>query len=216
MSSRNILVLISGNGSNLQALIDASLNGELPAKISWVISSSSTAYGLERASNASIPTAIHELKNYYKDIPKSDKKARSDARKKFNLDLVNLILNDKKNGKPDLIVCAGWMLILSPDFLAPLEKAKIPIINLHPSLPGKFDGINAIERSYKAGQEGEIDEGGCMIHKVIQEVDAGEPLVVKKINVVKGESLESWENRIHQLEHVAIVEGTIKALQELI
>lgn len=218
-----ILVLISGGGSNLQALIDKCEDGTIPGSICKVISSSSKAYGLERAAKAGIPTDVHELKSYYKGIPKEDKELRTKARTKFNLDLINLILKgyidekDKLEGytKPDLIVCAGWMLILSQDFLDPLETEKLPIINLHPSLPGAFEGTHAIERSFKAGQDGEITKAGCMVHKVIQLVDRGEPLIIKEIEIVKDETLEDFEQRIHDLEHIAIVEGTVKALTEL-
>ncbi|KAG7711912.1 hypothetical protein KL914_000554 [Ogataea haglerorum] len=211
MALPSILVLISGNGSNLQALIDNCNIGKIPGKIIHVISSSSKAHGLERASQAGIPTTIHELKTYYKGIPKESEAARNEARAKFNKDLANIII---ERLKPDVIVCAGWMLILSSDFLKPLHQAKIPIINLHPALPGQFEGTNAIARSWKAGQDGLISKGGCMIHYVIEEVDKGTPLIVKEIDVRK-ESLEEWEARIHVLEHEAIVEGTIEVLKQL-
>lgn len=208
----NIVVLISGSGSNLQALIDASAAEpkKLNATIRKVISSSPTAYGLTRAEKADIPTKIHTLKSYYEGISKEDKKERKVARDKFDADLAKLIINEK----PDLVVCAGWMLILSPSFLNPLSEANIPIINLHPALPGAFEGTHAIERSWEAGQKGEISKGGCMIHYVIEEVDLGKPLVVKELEIVKGESVEDWEDKIHKLEHIAIVEGTELALQE--
>lgn len=117
--------------------------------------------------------------------------------------------------KPDLVVCAGWMLILSPTVLTPLEKTGITIINLHPALPGAFDGTHAIERAWKAGQSGDITTGGVMIHKVIAEVDRGAPVLVKEIDLRKDESLDDYETRIHDLEHVAIVEGTNIVLKEL-
>ncbi|KAH3670785.1 hypothetical protein OGAPHI_001301 [Ogataea philodendri] len=210
--SPSILVLISGSGSNLQALIDACASGRIAGKITHVISSSSNAYGLERAAKASIATTTHELKTYYKGIPKEEKKLRLEARAEFNKDLVKLIL---ESIKPDMIVCAGWMLILSSDFLKPLNDASIPIINLHPALPNQFEGTCAIERSWQAGQDGLVQKGGCMIHYVIEEVDKGNPLVVREIEVIKGEPLDKWEERIHALEHEAIVEGTIKVVNQL-
>lgn len=213
MSVPKIVVLISGSGSNLQALIDATKLNDGPNKlngeITRVISSSSTAFGLTRAKNANIKTTTHLLKDYYKGISKDDKINRKIARDKFDNDLSEIVLNEK----PDLIICAGWMLILSLSFLNPISKAKIPIINLHPALPGAFEGTHAIERSYKAGQDGLISKGGCMIHYVIEEVDLGEPLIVKEIPVIKGEPLEDWETRIHDLEHKAIVEGAQLALK---
>jgi phosphoribosylglycinamide formyltransferase len=210
-----ILVLISGSGTNLQALIDATKQGTLSGDISQVISSSPTAYGLIRASESNIRTYVHDLHGrYYKDIPLQDKVSRKRAREQFNKDLAQYIL--RSENKPDLVVCAGWMLILSRDFLSELAKADLPIINLHPALPGQFAGINAIERAWQAGQQGEITHAGVMIHKVIAEVDEGEPLVVKEIPLNKGESLDDYTERVHSMEHIAIVEGAQKALHTLV
>lgn len=213
--SKRILVLISGNGSNLQAIIDACSDETISAgHVSQVVSSSPDAYGLTRAQKANIPTYVHDLHGaYYKDIPKEDKASRKQAREKFNEDLAAYIL--KPENRPDLIVCAGWMLILSANFLTPLADQSIPIINLHPALPGAFAGINAIERAYQAGQNGEITKAGVMIHKVIVQVDEGEPLVVKELEIRKDESLDQYTERVHALEHSAIVEGTNKALETL-
>lgn len=219
---KTITVLISGSGSNLQALIDAEAKKQLKGHITQVISSSSKAFGLERAANANISTKTHELKFYYKGIPKEQLAERAAKREQFNKDLANLIIYGNISGEkvsgytpPDLIVCAGWMLILSPTVLTPLEQAGITIINLHPALPGAFDGTHAIERAWKAGQDGEITKAGIMIHKVITEVDRGEPILVKQLDIIKGESLEDYEQRVHALEHVAIVEGTNTTLETL-
>lgn len=213
MSAR-ITVLISGSGSNLQALIDSQRRGELKGQITQVISSNENAFGLVRAKEAGIPTKIHSLKSYYEGTSKDQKEERRKRRELFNKDLGHLIVHGQASGvdlayaKPDLIVCAGWMLILSPAALQPLEAAGITIINLHPALPGAFDGTHAIERAWKAGQSGEIAVAGVMIHRVITEVDRGEPVLVKEIQLQKDETLEQYEARVHDLEHVAIVEGT--------
>lgn len=219
----NITVLISGSGSNLQALLDAQKLSLLKGTITQVISSSSTAYGLERAAKASVTTKTHVLKDYYKGTTKEQKEVRSQRRELFNGDLANLLIygnvdgkEDKSYTKPDLIVCAGWMLILSPTVLIPLEKSGISIINLHPALPGAFDGTHAIDRAWQAGQDGEITKGGVMIHRVIAEVDRGEPVLVKELDLRKDETLEAYEDRVHSVEHKAIVEGTNIVLAELI
>lgn len=204
--TKDIIVLISGSGTNLQALID---DAEIGPRISLVISSSPTAYGLERAQKAGIKTHVHSLASYYGDLPKDAKTERLAARQKFNADLGNFIVAQKDTS---LVVCAGWMLILSPKFLEPVEKAQISIINLHPALPGAFAGIRAIERAWEAGQKGELTKGGVMIHYVIAAVDEGEPLVVKELDMKVGESLDEYEDRVHKVEHVAIVEGAKKAL----
>ncbi|QRG36280.1 phosphoribosylglycinamide formyltransferase [Candidozyma auris] len=218
----DITVLISGSGSNLQALIDAEASGVLKGKITQVISSSETAYGLERAQKAGIVCKTHTLKSYYKGTTKEQKLERQKRREQFNKDLANLLIyghteskQDSDYKKPDLIVCAGWMLILSPAVLHPLEEANVKIINLHPALPGAFDGTHAIERAWKAGQDGEISVGGVMIHKVIAEVDRGEPILVKELELRKEETLEQYEERVHSVEHKAIVEGTNIALENL-
>lgn len=217
-----LTVLISGSGSNLQSLINCQKDGQLNGKITQVISSSSKAYGLTRAQEAQIPTKCHELKTYYKGIPKENKEERLQAREVFNKELANLIIFGNVKGepqsdykKPNLIVCAGWMLILSPTVLKPLEQNGITIINLHPALPGAFDGTHAIERAWKAGQDGEINQAGIMIHKVITEVDRGQPILVKYLDIIKGETVEDYEERVHKLEHIAIVEATNITLKKL-
>ena len=218
----NITVLISGSGSNLQALIDAEKAGKLNGTITQVVSSNLKAFGLERAAKASIPTKSHMLKDYYKGIPKEETEKRKEKREIFNKELANLLISGSVDGKtvegyikPDLIVCAGWMLILSPTVLTPLKEAGVTIINLHPALPGAFDGTHAIERAWQAGQDGKITKGGVMIHKVIAEVDRGEPILVKEIELVKSDSVEDYEEKVHKVEHIAIVEGTNKILEEL-
>ncbi|CEP24650.1 ADE8 [Cyberlindnera jadinii] len=222
-SKLKILVLISGSGTNLQALIDAVGSKTIDAEIIRVISSSAEAYGLQRAEKADIPTTVHRLKEYYADIPKGD---RPKARKQFNKDLANIVLYGSKDGDedeakekkhvvPDLIVCAGWMLILSPDFLGPLEDAGVQIINLHPALPGAFDGTHAIERAWKAGQDGEITKGGLMIHKVIQQVDAGEPLLVKEIDIVKGRLWKSTRKRSTSVNTLPLLKAQTSPLKRL-
>ena len=80
---------------------------------------------------------------------------------------------------PDLVVLAGWMHILSEAFLDLMGP--IPVINLHPVLLGAFDGANAIERAYEAWKRGEIMRSGCMVHRVVKEVDKGESIIVREV-----------------------------------
>ncbi|CDO94483.1 unnamed protein product [Kluyveromyces dobzhanskii CBS 2104] len=206
-----VTVLISGSGSNLQALIDAKKESKLSVDICRVISSSKNAYGLTRASDNGIPTTVQSLYPYTKSLAKDDKAGRTEARNNFERDLAELILKDS----PDLVVCAGWLLILGPTFLKRLNG--LPIINLHPALPGAFDGTtHAIEMAWNKCQElNKPYTAGCMVHYVIEEVDRGQPLVIKEVEIIPGkESLEEYGARVHALEHVAIVEATIKALEE--
>jgi phosphoribosylglycinamide formyltransferase len=212
-----ILVLISGTGTNLQALIDATTFSppRIEAKISHVIANlgKKAKPGLERAERAGIPTTVRTLKAYKDQVP-SRYADQILAREAYDADLAHYILSEIEQ-RPDLIVCAGWMHILAPAFLTPMKAAGIPIINLHPALPGAFNGAHAIERAWNAFQEGKIDKTGVMIHYVIEEVDEGQPIVIKEIEIESGEKLESLESRIHKVEHEAIVEGTNIALATL-
>ncbi|KAK4688757.1 phosphoribosylglycinamide formyltransferase, partial [Tremellales sp. Uapishka_1] len=211
--TKRITVLISGSGTNLQALLDAVSTPRLPsAHITYVLSSRSNAYGLTRAQNATppIPTSICALKTYLNKHPSS-------TREDYDAEVARLVLASK----PDLVVLAGWMHILSDKFLGLLNPESdatvtpIPIINLHPALPQQFDGANAIGRAYEAFQKGEIAKTGVMVHRVVAEVDRGEPLVVREIAMRKGESLEELEARIHEIEHEIIVDGARIVLEQL-
>ncbi|GAA6062986.1 hypothetical protein JCM10212_005809 [Sporobolomyces blumeae] len=317
MPQRNlrVTVLISGSGSNLQALIDALPTTLNSCTITSVISSRSDAYGLVRASTSSIPNEPFPLLKWKKQ-PSNQGKQRTD----WELELADKILETR----PDLVVLAGWMLILSEAFLnrlrrtwhesdplptrsslpclvdpsstpqpsttpttttgssssssqprslfptietpgespypptLDLEGKPIPIINLHPALPGQFPGAHAIEDAWNAFNtpddatfitasnqavketlehvadsssndptppgEGDpvgleprrrITKTGLMVHRVIPLLDAGEPVVVKEVEMKEGESLSELEERIHKVEHVAIVEA-VKACEGLI
>lgn len=127
-------------------------------------------------------------------------------------------------GNPDLIVLAGWMHILGDGFLEFADgrrsfedgtRKPTPVINLHPALPGAFDGANAIERAYEAFQRGEITHSGVMVHRVVKDVDRGEPLIVREVEMVEGEPIEEFEERLHRVEHEIIVQAAKKVLDEV-
>ncbi|CEJ60702.1 Phosphoribosylglycinamide formyltransferase [Penicillium brasilianum] len=205
-------ILISGSGTNLQAVIDKVHAGALNAQIIRVLSNRKDAFGLERARKASIPTEYHNLVKYKKAHPATPEGVQA-AREEYDAELARLILADQ----PELVVCLGFMHILSPQFLSPLEKANVRIINLHPALPGAFNGVNAIERAHAAWMEGKIDKTGVMIHDVISEVDMGQPILVREIPFVKGqdEDLEVFEKRVHEIEWGTVIEGVGMVLEEL-
>ncbi|KAI9808244.1 MAG: hypothetical protein M1825_004701 [Sarcosagium campestre] len=195
-----VTVLISGNGTNLQALIDACNTASLPSTtIVRVISNRRAAYGLIRAHAASIPTYYHALPPYKTAYPSSTAAARS----AYDADLAKLILADT----PDLVVCAGWMHVLAPSFLSALKDAAIPVINLHPALPGCFDGAKAIERAHAAFSAGEVQKTGVMVHYVVEEVDRGEVILQEEVEMRKGEPLHDLEQRIHEIERPLLVRG---------
>ncbi|KAI4187279.1 MAG: hypothetical protein L6R41_002915 [Letrouitia leprolyta] len=209
MQLARITVLISGNGTNLQAIIDAINDGRIQqAQIVQVISNRLNAYGRRRASDAGIPTAYHNLKKFGEQHP--DLKGNT-LREQYDKALADLVLADR----PNLVVCAGFMHILSPAFLDPLAESGVPALNLHPALPGCFPGVDAIGRAYQAYQDDSITKTGIMVHYVIAEIDAGEPLVIKELPIDSGESLAQLEDRMHHLEWQAIVEGVQLAIQNL-
>lgn len=215
-TKHNICVLISGNGSNLQALIDATKSSgpsspALPlVNISHVISNRKNAYGLTRASDASIPSTYHNIVPYKQKQPPTEEGVQS-ARREYDIDLAKIIIS--QTPKPELVVCAGWMHILSSAFLHALDEAKIMVINLHPALPGQFNGTNAIERAHEAFRRGEITGTGVMVHRVIEAVDEGEPLVTAAIECRTGEELSELEERVHEVEWRVIVEAVGKAFE---
>ncbi len=199
MSQPRVVVLISGDGSNLQALIDESRNNILNAEIVLVVSNRKAAFGLERAKNAGIQTLYFPLKPY-RDAGRT--------REEYDSDLASSIAEFK----PDLLVCAGWMHIDSGALIARFPGR---IINLHPALPGEFPGAHGIEDAFAAWQRGEILRSGCMVHHVIKDLDAGEPIATKEVPFEMGDTLEGYSNKIHKAEHELIVESTNLALEKL-
>ncbi|KAJ3508766.1 hypothetical protein NLJ89_g5573 [Agrocybe chaxingu] len=217
-TKRKITVLISGSGTNLQALIDSLNTPALPnAEINLVLSNRKAAYGLTRAAQADppIPTAYLALQPFLKNNP-------GKTREDYDAEVAKIVLR----AKPDIVVLAGWMHILSESFLELLDGRKsvegeldsitkpIPVINLHPALPGQFDGASAIERAYEAFKKGEIKHSGVMVHRVIKDVDRGEPLIVREVPFIEDEPIEGYEKRLHDVEHEVIVQATKKVLEE--
>ena len=183
---QRLVVLISGHGSNLQAILDACASGELNAQVVAVIANKSDAFGLERARRSNI-TAI------------AKPKAKEQDRRAYDADLADLAASFQ----PDWIVLAGWMRVLSSAFL---DRFPQRVINLHPALPGTFPGTHAIERAYTAYQRGEIDRTGVMVHFVPDEgIDNGPVLAQTEVLIQPTDTLESLEARIHQTEHHLLI-----------
>ncbi|KAJ7596480.1 formyl transferase [Mycena floridula] len=205
---RRLVVLISGSGTNLQALIDAQNTLALPeTAITLVISNRKAAYGLVRAAQATPPikTGYLALQPYLKANP-------GKTREDYDLEIAKMILVEQ----PDLVVLAGWMHVLGQGFLDSLNNARpIPVINLHPALPGTFDGANAIERAFEAFQKGEISHSGVMMHRVIKDVDRGEPLIIREVKFEQGDSLDLFAERLHKEEWQIIVQATNMVLDEV-
>ncbi len=176
-STCNVVVLLSGTGSNLQALIDNVRSGENPARIAAVISNRADAYGLQRAQDAGIETRVLDHKAF-------------DGREAFDAALIELI--DAFN--PQLVVLAGFMRILSADFVRHYQGR---LLNIHPSLLPKYKGLNTHQRALDAGDR----EHGCSVHFVTEELDGG-PLVVQAVVTVESDdSAHSLAQRVHTQEH---------------
>ncbi|MCE9644430.1 MAG: phosphoribosylglycinamide formyltransferase [Chloroflexi bacterium] len=191
MTSR-LVVLISGYGSNLQAILDACAADELPASVVAVISNNADAYGLVRAYEAGVK-AIHF------------QKLESESRRDYDARLAEDILTYA----PNYIVLAGWMRILTSAFLDHFPNR---VINLHPALPGVFPGTHAIDRAFEAYQKGQIRHTGVMVHLVPDDgVDDGPVLATEIVPIHPNDTLESLEGRVHETEHILLV-NTLKSL----
>jgi formyltetrahydrofolate-dependent phosphoribosylglycinamide formyltransferase len=183
-----LAVLISGNGSNLQAVIDSCAAGSLPAQVVAVISNRADAYGIERAKKARIPTLIME-------------RGKGQERVEYDRALAAAVASFS----PDWVVLAGWMRLLTNAFLGAFPGR---VINLHPALPGTFPGTHAIEHAYEAFQNGEIDHTGVMVHYVPdEEVDSGPVICLQEVPIYPTDALETLESRVHQVEHRLLVDA---------
>lgn len=194
-----LVVMISGKGTNLQAIWRAIEKKFIPAEISLVVSNRRDAAGLEFAAEHAIPTLYFPLKPYT-DAGKT--------REDYDADLAEKIAEVK----PHLIVLVGWMHILSPAFL---DQFPDRIINLHPALPGQFPGKDAISSAFEAYKRGEIKYSGCMVHHATDEVDAGKVIQQIVVPIRKNDTLEQFEQRVHQGEHYIIGRAIRKTLNEL-
>jgi phosphoribosylglycinamide formyltransferase-1 len=171
-----VVVLIGGNGSNLQAIIDNQQQG-LPINIAGVISHRPDAYGLVRAERAGIPTHVVDHQQF------SD-------RQHFETALIDAI----KSYAPRLIIMAGFMRILSPFFV---EQFPSQIMNIHPSLLPKWKGLNTHQRVLEAKEI----EHGVSIHFVTSELDGGPIIAQVKIPVLPNDDVETLTERVHHAEH---------------
>ena len=169
-------VFISGNGSNLQAIINATNNGQIDGKICCVLSNKEEAFGLVRAKEANIPTIVIEHQNF-------------ETREKFE----TAILESLKSYQIDLIVLAGFMRILSPVLIKPyLGK----LMNIHPSLLPKYPGLNTHQKVI----DNQDTQHGVTIHFVDETLDGGQ-ICAQSIMKVESNDIDILENKIHKLEH---------------
>lgn len=180
MKKLKIAVLVSGNGSNLQVMLDVMQAGHLPIEIVGVISNVADAYAVTRAKIAGVDTAV--LSHVA-----SGKKMGIRTFEKHALELLN-------EWSPDLVVLAGFMRVLSSEFI---QNAPCAMINLHPSLLPNYKGLDTHERILKSGET----EHGCSVHLVTAELDAGQVLTQAMLIVRYDDTPESLRLRVQKLEH---------------
>lgn len=207
---KNIAVLVSGGGTNLQALIDYEKScKDCPYSIKVVISDHKDAYALTRAANALIPC---EIASPYSILGKEV--AQNSTREEKRIAVSDKVLEICNKFNIDGIVQAGWLTVLSGKIL---EKYSNKIINLHPALLPKFGGVGMWgHHVHEAVLNSSETESGCTIHLVNGECDGGKILIQKKVPVLKGDTPDSLYARIAPEEHNAIVEGTCILCKEYI
>jgi len=206
----NILVLASGGGTNLQALLDAQANGALGdmngsgknagGVITAVLSDRSGAFALERAKTAGIPAFVEKPDP---GLPKPERR----------IELSDRILRLCREKQIGLIVYAGFLSILAGDLI---KEYSGRMINLHPALLPKFGGEGMYgEQVHRAVLAAGESESGCTVHLVDAGTDTGPILLQRKVPVLPGDTPESLAERIHKEEHIAIVDAVKMMLEDL-
>lgn len=170
-------ILISGSGTNLQAFIDAVASGGLPLELAVVFSNNPQAFGLERAAKAGIPTAC---------LPHTDYPDRATFDR--------ALIGELEPFTPELLILAGYMRILSPDFVAHYSGR---ILNIHPALLPLYPGLNTHQRVLDAGDKWH----GSTVHFVTEELDGGPRILQGRLEVQPGETAEELARRVQAVEH---------------
>lgn len=170
-------VFISGNGSNLQAILDACKRGEIKAEPALVVSNKPNAFGLKRAEQAGIKTVVFDPKNYTN-------------KQSVDRDMVIYL----KQEKIDFIVLAGYMRLLTPFFV---KQYSNKIFNIHPSLLPAFKGVEGIKDAFTYGAK----VTGVTVHFVNEKMDAGPIIMQEAVKITEEDTLATLEEKIHKAEH---------------
>ena len=188
-----LVVLVSGNGTNLQAIIDACENTHLDAQVVGVVSDKHEAFALNRAQCNNVETAVVAAKLH-------------ETRPQYDARIAQIV----GVWQPHIIVLAGFMRVLSNSFLSQFPNQ---VINIHPALPGQLPGVHAIERAFTEFTQGARYHTGVMIHFVPDEgVDNGPVIAQQTVPIHVADTLSSLEARVHATEHALVID----ALQQLI
>jgi phosphoribosylglycinamide formyltransferase-1 len=177
-SRLDVVVLISGNGSNLQALIDRSKHPDCGYRIAAVISNRPDAFGLERAAKAGIERHCLQHTQF-------DERAAFDRMLQLKID----------DYKPALVVLAGFMRILTPEFVQHYHGR---LLNIHPSLLPQYTGLNTHERAIAAGER----VHGASVHFVTKELDGGPVILQSRVPVLTNDTARTLAARVHTQEHI--------------
>ena len=170
-------ILASGRGSNLQALIDAWKQGNLPIEIVAVGSDQVGAFALQRAEAAGIPSRVFQLSDYpHRQAQEED------------------ILIWMRENRVELLLLAGYMRVLGPQFI---RQANFPVMNIHPSLLPAFPGLHAQRQAVEYG----VKVSGCTVHLVDEGLDSGPIILQEAVSVLPGDTEESLARRILEVEH---------------
>ena len=184
---KRLVILASGNGSNAQAVIDACANGQLPAEVTAVVSDHADAKALVRADTAGLP-AVH--------VGRRTGETRAD----YDARLADIVTGFD----PDWVVLAGWMRVLTLNFLGWFPGM---VVNLHPALPGELPGLHAIERAHAEAMAGARSSTGVMVHLVPDEgVDIGPVVATAEVPILPDDTLEDLQQRVHSMEHSLLVD----------
>ena len=187
-----LVVLLSGRGSNFEAIADAVETGRIPnAEIVAVVSDVVQARGLARARERGLPAFAVE-------------RVRFSSRADHEAEILRIL----DEARADLVCLAGYMRILSPEFVASWRNR---ILNIHPSLLPKYRGLSPQRRALEAGEA----ESGCTVHLVDEGTDTGPVVLQKKVAIEPGDTEESLSARILEEEHVAYPEAIARVLEEL-
>tara|TARA_B100001057_G_C22426384_1_gene785617 strand:+ start:24 stop:587 length:564 start_codon:yes stop_codon:yes gene_type:complete len=182
MVKKSACIFISGFGSNLKSLINKSRDPVFPIKINLVISNNASAEGILHAKKNSIPYLIVDTKKRYYE---------------------NKILKEIQKNKISIICLAGYMKIISKNFINKIGKK---IINIHPSLLPKFKGLNTFEKVLKENEK----KTGCTVHFVNEKLDSGKIIIQKSFYINQHDNLKTLKEKTHKLEHKAYPEAIIK------
>ncbi len=188
-----LVVMVSGNGSNLQAILDACATKQLDAEVVAVFSDRLDVFALERAAAAGVDALVVE-------------QTVNQSREAYDKRIATMVASYE----PTVVVLAGWMRLLSPAFLDNFD-----VLNLHPALPGEFPGLHAIERAFEAWQAGTILISGAMVHWVPDAgVDSGPVIESCEVPFKDNDTCETFAKRMHEAEHQLLVSALGQVFEE--